>query len=145
MGTVSDRRWPVAPLMKELGVTTPGELAVACGVDEWAAERAMSYGLTLTDLDAWCAAAEITPGEVWPEFAPPRASKSKLPSLLCLWREHPGRWVRVGSWDSPGAAYTAASALRKHGFEVRTSRSSDGPGAFLYARWPESAAARKVG
>ena len=60
-------------------------------------------------------------------------------------KEHPGRWVRVGSWDSPGAAYTAASALRKHGFEVRTSRSSDGPGAFLYARWPESAAARKVG
>lgn len=77
MGTVSDRRWPVAPLMKELGVTTPGELAVACGVDEWAAERAMSYGLTLTDLDAWCAAAEITPGEVWPEFAPPAATASK--------------------------------------------------------------------
>ena len=46
MGTVSDRRWPVAPLMKELGVTTPGELAVACGVDDRAAERAMSCVLS---------------------------------------------------------------------------------------------------
>lgn len=34
MGSVSDRRWPVAPLMKCLGVVTPGELAAACGVGD---------------------------------------------------------------------------------------------------------------
>lgn len=92
MGTVSDRRWPVAPLVKELAVTTPGELAAACGVDDRAAELAMQYGLTLTQLDEWCVKAEISPAEVWPEFAAPSArqamaSKSKpgpLPAVAVL-------------------------------------------------------------
>ncbi len=59
-----------------------------------------------------------------------RGLSEHMKKVLRLCEKHPGKWVRVGEYGTPGSARSKGITIRKYGLET-TAR-----GCVLYARQP---------
>lgn len=155
MGTVSDPRWPVAPLMEALErwglAPTPAKLARLVHVDIETAEAAIADGLTTSQAEQWCRTARIPVDLVWDAFAclpegavfedPPERQNKKgrpavWPALVEPLKLYPGRWVRLREFDRASAAASAGGRIRKlGGFETKTVKNAETGRGVLYVRF----------